>query len=91
MKNKQNLKAPFFFTNLIKFVRGSILMNRIKKARKKADKLSFKKNQKAIVIMFDGKPMVKTKHDLKNMIHSGIIKTDIQTLEQLAIYKTYQS
>jgi hypothetical protein len=78
-----------FLKNIVKPIKLYFFERALKKQIKKANKLSFKYNKRALVVVYNGHPRAKTKSEFKNLIHSGVLKTDIQTIERIALYKTY--
>ncbi|MCQ2317970.1 MAG: hypothetical protein MJZ90_03505 [Bacteroidales bacterium] len=61
---------------------------RLKHAIKKANKFHNLTGYKYLVLNYKGKPVVKSKRSLKEMIKNGELNTTIQYLEQIALYKT---
>lgn len=62
---------------------------RLKHAIKKANKFHDLTGYKYLVLNYKGKPVVKSKQSLKEMIKSGKLKTTVQRLEEIALYKTF--
>lgn len=62
---------------------------RLKHAIKKANKFHNLTGYKYLVLNYKGKPVVKSKQSLKEMIKSGKLKTTVQRLEEIALYKTF--
>ncbi len=72
-----------------KWIKRIVENIRIKKAIKKANRLFDHTGMKFIVIWYDGKPLVKSKQELKKLIQTGFFKgITIQEIEQKALYKT---
>lgn len=62
---------------------------RVKRAVKKANKLFDATGMKFLVIWYKGKPVVKSKQELKKLVGEGYFKgLTIQKIEQMALYKT---
>ncbi|MBR4137823.1 MAG: hypothetical protein IKU05_05370 [Bacteroidales bacterium] len=61
---------------------------RLNHAIKKANKFHNLTGYKYLVLNYKGKPVVKSKRSLKEMIKNGELNTTIQYLEQIALYKT---
>ena len=72
----------------MKKLRKYIQWLRLKHAIKKANKFHNLTGYKYLVLNYKGKPVVKSKRSLKEMIKNGELNTTIQYLEQIALYKT---
>lgn len=75
--------------NLFKLIKAKIFHKRLAEAIKEADNKAMQSGKRVLVLNFNGRPIVKTKNELKNLIHSGFLRCDIQTIENIALYKTY--
>lgn len=76
--------------NLIKSIKEKIFRKRLAQAIKEADKKAFITHQRQLVVLYDNKPVVKSKNELSSLINNGTLKNiDIQKIEQIALYKTY--
>mgnify|MGYP006886084890 CR=1 FL=1 len=75
--------------NPFKLIKAKLFSRRLKKAIEEADAITLKTQRKMLVLNWGGRPSVKAKGDLKQLIHLGFFKCDIQKLEQTALYKTY--
>lgn len=73
----------------MKKLRNYIQWLRLKHAVKKANKFHNLTGYKYLVLNYKGKPVVKSKQSLKDMIKNGELKTTIQHLEEIALYKTF--
>ena len=73
----------------IKLLRAKRFQRRLKRAIKKADRLTSTTGKKYLVLNFAGKPIVKSKGELKQLVNHNYFKCDIQTLTEMAIYKTF--
>ncbi len=62
---------------------------RLKRAIKKANRFHNLTGYKYLVLNYKGRPVVKSKLSLKEMIKNGELKTTIQRLEEIALYKTF--
>lgn len=75
---------------LFKYIKAVIFEIRLKKAIKKADKFAKRSGYHFLVVMLEGRPIVKAKKSLKQLIKDGVFKISIQKIEELALYKTYE-
>lgn len=75
--------------DIIKFIRAKKFSKRLNYAIKQADDICMKTGRKTLVLNFSGRPIAKTKIELKQLIHAGFFKCDIRVLENLSLYKTY--
>ena len=71
----------------LKLLKAKRYQRRLKRAIKKADRLTATTGKKYLVLNFAGKP-IKSK-ELKQLINHNYFKCDIQTLTEMAIYKTF--
>lgn len=62
---------------------------RLKHAIKKANRFHNLTGYKYLVLNYKGRPIVKSRQSLKDMIKNGELKTTIQRLEEIALYKTF--
>ena len=74
---------------IIKLIKAKIYDYRVKKACKKADKYHKTTGYKALVLLIDGKPVVKYRKVLKEEIKRKNWNCRLETLEKRALYKTY--
>lgn len=72
-------------------IKKSIFEWRVRKAVKKADKMATQTKLFFLVLNYKGHPVVKSRTSLKKQIKAGKYKkgVTIETLEKIAIYKTY--
>lgn len=76
---------------VIKSIKKSIHEWRVRRAIRKADKMAKQTKLFFLVLLFKGKPIVKSRTSLKQAIKAGKYKkgVTIESLEKIAIYKTY--
>lgn len=72
------------------FISKLIYGLRVKRAIKKANWLAHETKYRYYVLVFDGKPAIYRKKDLKLMIARGYFKgLKVEDLERIALHKTY--
>jgi len=69
-----------------KFIKETILYWRAVSAVKKANRYHRLTGQKIVVLQKGNRFIVKSKRALKLLVKQGVLKTDIQTLEEQAFY-----
>ncbi|MCL2291219.1 MAG: hypothetical protein FWC34_11065 [Bacteroidetes bacterium] len=74
---------------MVKFIKACIYDWRVKRACKKADKYAKTTGYKVLVLLIDGKPIVKYRKVLKEEIKRKNWKCSLEMLEKRALYKTY--
>lgn len=75
---------------IIKKIKKIIFNRRLNNAILEANKKAFQTHKRYLVVLFQNKPVVKSKTELSNMINNGTLsKVDIQKIESIALYKTY--
>ncbi len=79
-----------FIHKVVELCKSFILYKRCRRAIKEADRRLVQTGKKQLVLMYDGKPMVISKQQVKAKIRQGFFHKGFtpEKAESLAIYKT---